>query len=53
MNLDSIFSIAGGIVTVAMVFVVASNANSVAVIEAIGKSFADVIYSATGQSRTV
>lgn len=48
MNLDGIFTVAGAIVTVAMVFVIVSNANSAAAIRAVGESFSGAIRAATG-----
>lgn len=47
---NQIFDVAGAIVTVALVFVVVSNGNSAAVINAIGNSFAHSIAAAQGRA---
>jgi hypothetical protein len=49
MNADGIFSVFGSIVTVALVFVIVSNANSANAIRAVGESFATAIKAATGR----
>jgi hypothetical protein len=46
---DKAFSIAGAIVTVALVTTMVSRPNSVGVIRAVGSSFAGVINSAIGR----
>ena len=48
--MDKVFDVAGAIVTVALVFVVVSNANSAAVINALGNSFAHSIAAAQGRA---
>lgn len=50
MNLDGLFSIAGAIVTVALVYTVVSNGNSANVIRAITDGFSGAIRSAQGRS---
>lgn len=49
MNLDKVFAIAGSIVTVALVWVVVSNANSANVIGSFGNAFATAVKSASGR----
>ena len=48
--MNQIFDVAGAIVTVALVFVVVSNANSAQVINAVGNSFAHSIAAAQGRA---
>jgi hypothetical protein len=48
--MNQIFDVAGAIVTVALVFVVVSNANSAAVINSIGNAFAHSIAAAQGRA---
>lgn len=48
--MDKVFDVAGAIVTVALVFVVVSNANSAAVINAIGNAFSHSIAAAQGRA---
>lgn len=49
--MSNVYSIAGGIVAVSMVFVIVSYPNAVAVIQAIGNAFIDVILTASGQPK--
>lgn len=48
--MDKVFDVAGAIVTVALVFVVVSNANSAAVINSIGNAFSHSIAAAQGRA---
>ena len=48
--MNQIFDVMGAIVTVALVFVVVSNANSAAVINAMGNAFSHSIAAAQGRA---
>lgn len=48
--MDKLFNVLGGIVTIGLVFTVVSNANSAAVINAFGNSFAHSIAAAQGRA---
>lgn len=48
--MDKFFNLLGGIVTIGLVFTVVSNANSAAVINALGNAFSHSIASAQGRA---